>query len=48
MLCRTTNILYSNYQDVVRKTKYIHDERGYTIRLNTINVAIGRVRYLDS
>jgi perosamine synthetase len=36
-------------RDVGRKTKYTHDEIGYTLRLNSINAAIGKVqlRYLD-
>lgn len=36
-------------RDVGRRSKYIHDEIGYTMRLNTINAAIGRVqlKYLD-
>jgi perosamine synthetase len=37
-------------RDVGRKTKYTHDKIGYTLRLNSVNAAIGRVqlRYLDS
>ena len=31
-------------RDVGRKTKYIHDEIGYTLRLNSINAAIGRTQ----
>ncbi|MEM4238069.1 MAG: DegT/DnrJ/EryC1/StrS family aminotransferase, partial [Candidatus Nitrosocaldaceae archaeon] len=36
-------------RDVGRRSKYVHDEIGYTMRLNTINAAIGRVqlKYLD-
>jgi dTDP-4-amino-4,6-dideoxygalactose transaminase len=36
-------------RDVGRKTKYVHDKMGYTLRLNSINAAIGKVqlRYLD-
>ncbi|HKQ20460.1 MAG TPA: DegT/DnrJ/EryC1/StrS family aminotransferase [Nitrososphaeraceae archaeon] len=37
-------------RDVGRKTKYSHDKIGYTLRLNSVNAAIGRVqlRHLDS
>lgn len=31
-------------RDVGRKTKYTHDEIGYTLRLNTVNAAIGLVQ----
>lgn len=31
-------------RDVGRKTKYTHDEMGYTLRLNTMNAAIGRIQ----
>jgi perosamine synthetase len=36
-------------RDVGRVTKYTHDSIGYTLRLNSVNAAIGRVqlRYLD-
>jgi perosamine synthetase len=36
-------------RDVGRKTKYTHDKIGYTLRLNSVNAAIGKVqlRYLD-
>ncbi len=36
-------------RDVGRVTKYTHDEIGYTMRLNSVNAAIGRVqlKYLD-
>lgn len=36
-------------RDVGRKTKYTHDEIGYTMRLNSVNAAIGRIqlRHLD-
>jgi dTDP-4-amino-4,6-dideoxygalactose transaminase len=36
-------------RDVGRKTKYTHDRIGYTLRLNSVNAAIGRIqlRYLD-
>jgi perosamine synthetase len=36
-------------RDVGRRTKYIHDEIGYTLRLNSLNAAIGKVQldYLD-
>ena len=37
-------------RDVGRKTKYSHDKIGYTLRLNSVNAAIGRVqlRHLDA
>lgn len=37
-------------RDVGRKSKHTHDKIGYTLRLNSINAAIGRVqiRYLDA
>lgn len=37
-------------RDVGRKTKYSHDKIGYTLRLNSVNAAIGRVqlRHLDT
>lgn len=40
----------SKMRDVGRKTKYSHDKIGYTLRLNSVNAAIGRVqlRYLES
>jgi dTDP-4-amino-4,6-dideoxygalactose transaminase len=31
-------------RDVGRKTKYTHDEIGHTLRLNTVNAAIGLVQ----
>jgi perosamine synthetase len=31
-------------RDVGRKTKYTHDEVGYTLRLNSVNAAVGRVQ----
>jgi dTDP-4-amino-4,6-dideoxygalactose transaminase len=31
-------------RDVGRRTKYIHDEIGYTLRLNSVNAAIGKVQ----
>jgi len=36
-------------RDVGRKTRYTHDKIGYTLRLNSVNAAIGKVqlRYLD-
>jgi perosamine synthetase len=36
-------------RDVGRLTKYTHDKIGYTLRLNSVNAAIGKVqlRYLD-
>jgi perosamine synthetase len=36
-------------RDVGRKTKYTHDKIGYTLRLNSVNAAIGKIqlRYLD-
>ena len=36
-------------RDVGRKTRYTHDKIGYTLRLNSVNAAIGNVqlRYLD-
>jgi perosamine synthetase len=36
-------------RDVGRLTKYTHDKIGYTMRLNSVNAAIGKVqlRYLD-
>ena len=36
-------------RDVGRKTKYTHDEIGYTLRLNSVNAAIGKIQleYLD-
>lgn len=36
-------------RDVGRKTRYTHDKIGYTLRLNSINAAIGNVqlKYLD-
>jgi len=36
-------------RDVGRKSRYTHDLIGYTMRLNTVNAAIGRVqlKYLD-
>jgi perosamine synthetase len=36
-------------RDVGRKTKYTHDKIGYTLRLNSVNAAIGKVqlRFLD-
>jgi dTDP-4-amino-4,6-dideoxygalactose transaminase len=36
-------------RDVGRKTKYTHDKIGYTLRLNSINAAIGKIQlqYLD-
>jgi perosamine synthetase len=36
-------------RDVGRRTKYIHDMIGYTLRLNSVNAAIGRVqlKHLD-
>jgi perosamine synthetase len=36
-------------RDVGRLTKYTHDKIGYTMRLNSVNAAIGRVqlKYLD-
>ncbi len=37
-------------RDVGRKTKYTHDKIGYTLRLNSVNAAIGKVqlKYLDA
>lgn len=37
-------------RDVGRRTKYTHDKIGYTMRLNSVNAAIGKVqlRYLDA
>jgi dTDP-4-amino-4,6-dideoxygalactose transaminase len=37
-------------RDVGRKTKYAHDKIGYTLRLNSVNAAIGKVqlKYLDT
>lgn len=37
-------------RDVGRRTKYTHDEIGYTMRLNSVNAAVGKVqlRYLDA
>lgn len=49
----TNNKKIYNYaikmRDVGRKTKYTHDKIGYTLRLNSVNAAIGRqqLRYLD-
>jgi len=36
-------------RDVGRKTKYTHDEIGYTLRLNSVNAAIGKIqlKFLD-
>jgi dTDP-4-amino-4,6-dideoxygalactose transaminase len=36
-------------RDVGRKTKYTHDKIGYTLRLNSVNAAIGKtqLQYLD-
>jgi len=31
-------------RDVGRKTKYTHDEIGYTLRLNSVNAAIGKIQ----
>jgi len=31
-------------RDCGRKTKYVHDMIGYTVRLNTVNAAIGRIQ----
>jgi len=31
-------------RDVGRRTKYIHDDIGYTLRLNSVNAAIGRIQ----
>ena len=31
-------------RDVGRKTKYTHDEIGYTMRLNSVNAAIGKIQ----
>lgn len=41
--------MVSKLRDVGRRSRYLHDLVGYTMRLNTVNAAIGRVqlRHLD-
>ena len=47
---RTIYETSNKMRDVGRKTRYTHDKIGYTLRLNSVNAAIGKVqlRYLDS